>query len=187
MGDCSCILQVGTKRRRLQEDDDILGPVQRQEVQESTLVQRLHEYVERIDTDMVTPTQSRFPSSLRVTHAFDMGSIECLRAHDGITSVSAPPTAVNTLCMSCEKVSRMGESDAGGSTCAAHAHQGAEPTPCKRAVARSSIDAAGPGVPDAAGHGRGPAAGRVPNASLSCAQVRAATSEHLLPAQAAFI
>ena len=46
-------LQVGPKRRRLQEDDDILGPVQRQEVQEATLVQRLNEYVDRIDTDMV--------------------------------------------------------------------------------------------------------------------------------------
>ena len=48
-------LQVGPKRRRLQEDNDILGPVQQQEVQEATLVQRLSEYVERIDTDMVTP------------------------------------------------------------------------------------------------------------------------------------
>ena len=46
-------MQVGPKRRRLQEDNDILGPVQRQEVQEATLVQRLNEYVERIDTDMV--------------------------------------------------------------------------------------------------------------------------------------
>ena len=45
--------QVGPKRRRLQEDNDILGPVQRQEVQEATLVQRLSEYVGRIDTDMV--------------------------------------------------------------------------------------------------------------------------------------
>ena len=49
-------LQVGPKRRRLQEDNDILGPVQQQEVQEATLVQRLNEYVERIDTDMVIPT-----------------------------------------------------------------------------------------------------------------------------------
>ena len=57
-GDLSCILQVGPKRRRLQEDNDILGPVQRQEVQESTLAQRLNEYVERIDTDMVIPTHS---------------------------------------------------------------------------------------------------------------------------------
>ena len=54
-------LQVGPKRRRLQEDNDILGPVQRQEVQEATLAQRLHEYVERIDTDMVMP---RFPSQV---------------------------------------------------------------------------------------------------------------------------
>ena len=46
-------MQVGPKRRRLQEDDDILGLVQRQEVQEATLVQRLNEYVERIDNDMV--------------------------------------------------------------------------------------------------------------------------------------
>lgn len=46
-------MQVGPKRRRLQEDNDILGPVQRQEVQEATLAQRLNEYVERIDTDMV--------------------------------------------------------------------------------------------------------------------------------------
>ena len=47
-------MQVGPKRRRLQKDNDILGPVQRQEVQEATLVQRLNEYVERIDTDMVS-------------------------------------------------------------------------------------------------------------------------------------
>ena len=40
----------------MQEDNDILGPVQQQEVQEATLVQRLNEYVERIDTDMVIPT-----------------------------------------------------------------------------------------------------------------------------------
>ena len=51
--DRRCCTQVGPKRRRLQEDNDILRPVQRQEVQEATLVQRLHEYVERIDTDMV--------------------------------------------------------------------------------------------------------------------------------------
>ncbi|CAK0734996.1 hypothetical protein CVIRNUC_000513 [Coccomyxa viridis] len=48
---------VGPKRRRLQEDNDILGPVQRQEVQEATLVQRLNEYVERIDTDMALEYQ----------------------------------------------------------------------------------------------------------------------------------
>ncbi len=57
-GDLPCILQVGPKRRRLQEDNDILGPVQHQVVQESTLVQQLHEYVERIDTDMVISTHS---------------------------------------------------------------------------------------------------------------------------------
>ena len=49
-------MQVGPKRRRLQEDNDILGPVQQQEVQEATLAQKLHEYVERIDTDMVMLT-----------------------------------------------------------------------------------------------------------------------------------
>lgn len=45
--------QVGPKRRRMDEENDILGPVKRQEVMEATLVQRLTEYVERIDTDMV--------------------------------------------------------------------------------------------------------------------------------------
>ena len=61
-------MQVGPKRRRLQEDNDILGPVQQQEVQEATLAQKLHEYVERIDTDMVmltpTPRKLCFPLAL---------------------------------------------------------------------------------------------------------------------------
>lgn len=68
----------------------------------------------------------------------------------------------------------------------AHAHQHAEHFPCECAIARPRVDAVGPGVPDAAGHGRGPAAGSVPDASLSCAHVWAAAAEHLLPAQAAF-
>ena len=44
---------MGPKRRRLEEENDILSPVKRREVEESTLAQRLTEYVERIDTDMV--------------------------------------------------------------------------------------------------------------------------------------
>jgi uncharacterized protein (DUF4213/DUF364 family) len=47
------VLQVGPKRRRLESESDILSAVQRQEVVEATLVQRLTEHVERIDTDMV--------------------------------------------------------------------------------------------------------------------------------------
>ncbi len=39
----------------METDNDILGPVKRREVEEGTLVQRLTEYVERIDTDMVRP------------------------------------------------------------------------------------------------------------------------------------
>lgn len=44
---------VGHKRRRLEQQDDILESVQRGEVVEATLAQKLTEYVERIDTDMV--------------------------------------------------------------------------------------------------------------------------------------
>ncbi len=44
---------VGNKRRRLEAEEDILGPVTRGETVEATLAQRLTEYVERIDTDMV--------------------------------------------------------------------------------------------------------------------------------------
>lgn len=44
---------MGPKRRRLEQDEDILGAVRRGETAESTLAQRLTEYVERIDTDMV--------------------------------------------------------------------------------------------------------------------------------------
>ena len=44
---------MGPKRRRLEGDEDILGPVRRAETGEATLAQRLTEYVERIDTDMV--------------------------------------------------------------------------------------------------------------------------------------
>ena len=47
---------VGSKRRRLQEEEDILEPVARGETVEATLAQRLTEYVERIDTDMVSMT-----------------------------------------------------------------------------------------------------------------------------------
>jgi hypothetical protein len=46
-------LQVGPKRRRLEQAEDILAPVRRGETGEATLAQRLTEYVERIDTDMV--------------------------------------------------------------------------------------------------------------------------------------
>lgn len=45
---------VGSKRRRLQAEEDILEPVTRGETVEATLAQRLTEYVERIDTDMVS-------------------------------------------------------------------------------------------------------------------------------------
>ena len=47
---------VGSKRRRLQDEEDILEPVTRGETVEATLAQRLTEYVERIDTDMVSVT-----------------------------------------------------------------------------------------------------------------------------------
>lgn len=43
----------GPKRRRLESAGDILGPVRDLETREDTLVTRLTEYVERIDTDMV--------------------------------------------------------------------------------------------------------------------------------------
>ena len=49
---------VGSKRRRLQAEDDILEPVTRGETVEATLAQRLTEYVERIDTDMVSMVQA---------------------------------------------------------------------------------------------------------------------------------
>lgn len=48
---------VGNKRRRLQAEEDILGPVTRGETVEATLAQRLTEYVERIDTDMALEYQ----------------------------------------------------------------------------------------------------------------------------------
>lgn len=44
---------VGQKRRRLEAEDDILESVKRGETVEATLAQKLTEYVERIDTDMV--------------------------------------------------------------------------------------------------------------------------------------
>ena len=47
--------QVGPKRRRLERDEDILEAVRRAETVEGTLAQRLTQYVERIDTDMVRP------------------------------------------------------------------------------------------------------------------------------------
>ena len=50
---------VGSKRRRLQAEEDILEPVTRGETVEATLAQRLTEYVERIDTDMVSTVQNR--------------------------------------------------------------------------------------------------------------------------------
>lgn len=50
---------VGSKRRRLQAEEDILEPVTRGETVEATLAQRLTEYVERIDTDMVSTVQTR--------------------------------------------------------------------------------------------------------------------------------
>lgn len=49
---------VGNKRRCLQEEEDILEPVARGETVEATLAQRLTEYVERIDTDMVSLVQA---------------------------------------------------------------------------------------------------------------------------------
>ena len=56
--DSGCCAQVGPKRRRLEGAEDILGPVRRAETSEATLAQRLTEYVERIDTDMVRCTRS---------------------------------------------------------------------------------------------------------------------------------
>lgn len=49
---------VGSKRRRLQEEEDILESVAQGETVEATLAQRLTEYVERIDTDMVSWLQA---------------------------------------------------------------------------------------------------------------------------------
>lgn len=49
---------VGSKRRRLQAEEDILAPVTQGETVEATLAQRLTEYVERIDTDMVSITKA---------------------------------------------------------------------------------------------------------------------------------
>ena len=46
---------MGPKRRRLEQAEDILEPVRRAETVEGTLAQRLTQYVERIDTDMVRP------------------------------------------------------------------------------------------------------------------------------------
>ena len=43
----------GQKRKRLEDENHILGGVTREETREETLVQRLTEHVERIDTDMV--------------------------------------------------------------------------------------------------------------------------------------
>ncbi len=43
----------GVKRRRLESLHTILPSVQQEQVSEDTLVQRLHEHVDRIDTDMV--------------------------------------------------------------------------------------------------------------------------------------
>lgn len=43
----------GQKRKRLEDEKHILGSVKREETREDTLVQRLTEHVERIDTDMV--------------------------------------------------------------------------------------------------------------------------------------
>ena len=43
----------GQKRKRLEDENHILGGVKREETREETLVQRLTEHVERIDTDMV--------------------------------------------------------------------------------------------------------------------------------------
>ncbi len=46
---------VGPKRRKLQAEEDITAAVKRGEVSEQTLLTRLTEYVERIDTDLVCP------------------------------------------------------------------------------------------------------------------------------------
>lgn len=45
--------RVGPKRRKLEAEEDITGAVRRGEVSEQTLLTRLTEYVERIDTDLV--------------------------------------------------------------------------------------------------------------------------------------
>ena len=43
----------GQKRKRLDDENRILGGVKREETREDTLVQRLTEHIERIDTNMV--------------------------------------------------------------------------------------------------------------------------------------
>ena len=52
---------VGRKRRWLQREDelDMLGQVKQAKVSQGTLVQRLTEYVERIDTDLVRKSPRR--------------------------------------------------------------------------------------------------------------------------------
>lgn len=45
--------RVGPKRRKLEADEDVTGAVRRGEVSEQTLLTRLTEYVERIDSDLV--------------------------------------------------------------------------------------------------------------------------------------
>ena len=43
---------AGPKRKRMQEDDDILAPVKQMRTSEDTLIARLTEHVEKIDSDM---------------------------------------------------------------------------------------------------------------------------------------
>ena len=64
---------VGHKRRRLEQQDDVLESVRRGETVEATLAQKLTEYVERIDTDMVRD------HSLPVWHACSTAALrKCL-------------------------------------------------------------------------------------------------------------
>lgn len=44
---------AGPKRKRMQDDDDILAPVKQMRTSEDTLIARLTEHVEKIDSDMV--------------------------------------------------------------------------------------------------------------------------------------
>ena len=84
---------VGSKRRRLQAEEDILEPVTRGETVEATLAQRLTEYVERIDTDMVStvPTGSMH-QAVRLCLVVVLGQPEGQSDHRNVLKVGKSPS-----------------------------------------------------------------------------------------------
>lgn len=54
----------------LQEDDDMLIQVKQQKVTEQTLLKKLTEYVERVDTDMVTSTPELYLCAVNITEVY---------------------------------------------------------------------------------------------------------------------